>query len=677
MLGRGCYWNPDEIRMWCTHAVVVGLCVAASWSLYGFSVTLFYTTPMWLTLFVLGPWPQMQPWRCPCIVPCVSLLLFIASISWVKTFPGKCRELWETKLLYDAAWTPEAMMAALRAHRKSLLPGVGRQELEEWLAVHADSLGNLDVGSAPAVALPHPLAGAGGRGPAWPPAPARRRPLGEAAPEEVEREEEFPQREPERRLREFAPMASDVAVAGSSLRMYCLAHSGDNPRTFPKTFVFYKPPNSLRPYLDRFHHRTCLPWTCTFTEKSRSDAWAYIGVLVLAMIATSFHCLTNSHMLATWFGAGTVRYWWFWFWATFLPMWSTIYLTKAASFSVAGYYGAMLNLFFTILSRLETVVVLVLMAFAALFAARNRERIARFLGIEDHDFLRWENLSRAHRVRSRRAIQVCVWRLDVDSARSRAELGRWEATRLEKLAASGGAGTDRAEDDPSTRKPPGLSSNLFTSASAAFMRIAGASDSADEDEMGASGRARRKLNFPGGMPPSAFVRVAWGDNELQNSRVHRPLEHAADIHMIYIQENFRVLAGGIDSARLYIEVRDQGFVGSHELSRVVLTEEQVLDECDRAQALVSKLRRAGQWRDDARGGASLATEQIMRMLEPASFASCNTEVADAQRLRLYLAGFKPHELSDGGAIWLAFADLSADEHSTMLGLGRGGQCALM
>merc|ERR1719436_1860196 len=75
-------------------------------------------------------------------------------------------------------------------------------------------------------------------------------------------------------------------------------------------------------------------------------------------------------------------------------------------------------------------------------------------------------------------------------------------------------------------------------------------------------RNKKVLRISGGHAPSLFVRLAYGHNEIQNTRVQRLVSPLPENGICYFQENFRMSQETNEDALLFIEVRDQTLVGA-------------------------------------------------------------------------------------------------------------------
>jgi hypothetical protein len=177
-----------------------------------------------------------------------------------------------------------------------------------------------------------------------------------------------------------------------------------------------------------------------------------------------------------------------------------------------------------------------------------------------------------------------------------------------------------------------------------------------------------------------FVRLAFGDNEPQTSRIERMDRALRSNTVINFRETFslELIDDPEADTPLHVEVRDQSVVGAQELGRVTLkladikdaianSHKQVQDNIARGVgfSLKSKqewMRRGagnmfgGVDRSDQQEGQSMevAEEQVLWLL------SKEVQNASPERAKSLMdqVGFKPYRLTKGGTIWLAFAWLN-------------------
>merc|ERR1719469_702457 len=102
---------------------------------------------------------------------------------------------------------------------------------------------------------------------------------------------------------------------------------------------------------------------------------------------------------------------------------------------------------------------------------------------------------------------------------------------------------------------------------------------------------------------------------------------------------------------LYVEANDQSLISHHQCGRMAIRERKVLEECT---------TNAHRWKSGLVEGSqqsSIALEQIMRMLQDGKTKGRQDahEEDERQRKRMFIAGFRPYELSEGGVVWAAFA----------------------
>jgi phage gpG-like protein len=173
-----------------------------------------------------------------------------------------------------------------------------------------------------------------------------------------------------------------------------------------------------------------------------------------------------------------------------------------------------------------------------------------------------------------------------------------------------------------------------------------------------------------------FARLAFGDNEPQTSRIIRMRGIMRPETEVAFRTSFSLeLRDDLESnTALHVEIRDQAVVGANELGRVVFKVGDILDEIHFSEVKVQQLN---QERNDLQlvptaelysqlhrwgGPTSLlgrksttlnaAEEQVVRMMSRQFRNDPRREKDELEKV-----GFKPHRLSQGGAVWLAFAQL--------------------
>jgi len=636
-------WSAEEFRMWAGCAAATVIVIGIFWSLFDVQVMLFYTSPLWATLCIFGPaFPANSH---PRLLPTVSLLIFLMSTWWMQTLPRACRELWKEKMQFDDSWDAREMASALKRHRLELLPGVSSEEFDDWLLDH----GLVDVREIEEKQQR---------------LQQRRLDEEEVENEEVEQGsgEVKPSSHPdysrdaghwwnhfqssvEAKLRAKGNVSHlDMPLKGHvdpfALRTYCLHHSEDEEATFPKTYVFFDPPEAWGPLIEKVLNTECEPWTCTFSEQHRTGRWAFFLVFFGIICAHALHSSwTCGCAMDVYLGCGKTRLWWIWIWAIFIPVWSTMYVSRIHNFNCVDFYSWTWRFLWVSLFKFNQLLMCLIALVAAAVAYSSRRSIYRTLGVDDHNILHWLNLSRSS-LSSARTIQICVWRLDVCSEETVEEYRRWCDDPSES----------RALDFPA---PPG---GLFSwlSSNRGFERLA-------------PRHTNRHVPFQRGSAPSFFVRIAWGNNEIQNSRVQRLPAPVDPEDVLYVQENFRmILESPNEDARLYLEVRDQQLFQNTDLGRTTLGVSQILHECRKEDEISAGFRKRG---EQPRGG-SVATEQIMRMLEtsPHDASRLRPDEAENLRRRMFEAGFRPYELSEGGALWIAITELGPESKDVGCGL---------
>merc|ERR1719181_819720 len=310
----------------------------------------------------------------------------------------------------------------------------------------------------------------------------------------------------------------------------------------------------------------------------------------------------------------------------------TTYVTFVQGFNFNNLYFLGLQTFSVLVEDTERVLLIAVVALCFVLLYLARESIYKLLGIDDRNIIHYFNL----RGFNRRTIgfQVCIW----------------QVTGGQKDCARSGSNNNNANRDFGERESRLIRTVL--------------SNPNDDNLLPNQGK---QCNL--------FVRLAFGDNEPQTSRVVRMNGIMRPDTEVAFRASFSLeLRDDIESnSALHIEVKDQAVMGATELGRAVFKVGDVLDAIHLSEVKMQVLEQEnqdlklvpteelntqlGRW-----GGPNpfaksaklnAAEEQVVRMMSRELRNSPQLAKRELERV-----GFKPYRLSQGGAVWLAVAQLS-------------------
>jgi hypothetical protein len=421
---------------------------------------------------------------------------------------------------------------------------------------------------------------------------------------------------------------------------YCFDHQHDW-ESWPKFYPIGQPESGVPNKFKHWLRGTCPPWTCEFSKRQKKLRWslliAIVGAAVLNASWVVFACPVGRYcgmcveQVNNCFGFGRCSLWWVWFWVWFLPMWCVTYTTFAEGFNFNDLYSLGLRTFSVLVEDTERVLLIltVMLAFFLLYLARDS--IYKLLGIDDRNIIHYFNL----RGSNRRAIgfQVCIW----------------QVTGSQKDCVEAGNNNIARQDTYQRER------SLIRTVMHAPM---------DDNLLPSQGRAC-----------NLFVRLAFGDNEPQTSRIVRMKNIMKPDTEVPFRTSFSLeCRDDLESEScLHVEVRDQSVMGATELGRVVFNVDDLIKAMHHSEAKMRELEQKeqdlklvpteqmtvelGYWRRGANplgrnAKLNAAEEQVVRMM--CREYRNNPSIAKAELAKV---GFKPYRLSAGGAVWLGFAQL--------------------
>mmetsp|Transcript_86187 Transcript_86187/g.191980 ORF Transcript_86187/g.191980 Transcript_86187/m.191980 type:complete len:257 (+) Transcript_86187:2-772(+) len=180
------------------------------------------------------------------------------------------------------------------------------------------------------------------------------------------------------------------------------------------------------------------------------------------------------------------------------------------------------------------------------------------------------------------------------------------------------------------------------------------------------GQLHEMLTTPHGSVPSLCIRMYHGVEEIQRtSTIHVSPKDWSEEGSVYFKEISKVTVERRPHSKLRIEIRDaHGSLGQVELGHITFTEDRIEHEFERSRKKNKEASNTPRSNRTVYGheamfseSTAIATRQAseMLLLETGSYSSRTEEQSHCQLM--WDLGFAPHRLSDGGAIWLGFADL--------------------
>lgn len=415
-------------------------------------------------------------------------------------------------------------------------------------------------------------------------------------------------------------------TVNDKLRAYCNMHQDDVqlPHIYPLRILGITPRESN-------FTAPCPYWTCVLTEASSHGKLPFVEFLAGAVLLNYAHFRLDWTIFVHMLGSGQFRLWWIWFWASFLPLWCVMLIKTTHE----GELSAQILLFFDHVSAFVmdspqrmAIGLSVVLGFVVLFIFKDRVR--RELGLDEFlaPFIPQGKLTE-------HTFQVCIWRVDIHAHKTLEHFHQVDANHEDSKPADSSAKLEDIEMVRSfipLRLVGGVSApwGIFRKVSS-YLPDFGEGDA---------------LRTSDGHAPALCVRLCYGSKEIQSTRARRLTysqwlnDAAVDFH-----ENFTLTVQPTPHALFKVEVRDKS-IGSIPLGHVSFDERQLWDQFRRSQKMEEKNRAK------LSAGAT-ADEQVLQMMQQ----RCS-DSGDAEKMsRMWEAGFAPHRLSAGGAIWLAFSEI--------------------
>mmetsp|Transcript_16256 Transcript_16256/g.33692 ORF Transcript_16256/g.33692 Transcript_16256/m.33692 type:complete len:579 (-) Transcript_16256:39-1775(-) len=452
-----------------------------------------------------------------------------------------------------------------------------------------------------------------------------------------------------------AEESSEVhAFLNQELRQFC-SRSWEEDE-LPSFYPLYQPPKGSMSESSRhsFFRMRCPAWMCTFPEQHERNKWgalmALCTVAAMNILYVFFPCPKRFNVVNECFGFGKCRRWWVWVWVWFAPMLLVASVTFIGGFDYGSLSELLLMLFNILLEDVERLMFITVILLLIVAAYLSRGHIYAFLGIDDRSLLHYVSMETT--AGEGIIFQLCIWRVDANQRAIQA---------LERAGPAASRSETLTEELLKLKNEESFMEKLFVKKVERKER---------ED----------KLIPLVGRTSNIFVRIAYGDNEPQNSRVVRPHRQMQPDTVVPFQETFRLeLETDKDErTRLNIEVRDQTLIGAHEPGRVSFELEDIRSALKRSQrAAMAKTEplTTRMLRPPGAGPESMSLVQLPDQdlsWAPVELSAAQMHVMYMMRSdprlgqeeqAMYDAGFEPYPLQHGGTIWLAFAELPRDLQS--------------
>jgi hypothetical protein len=325
--------------------------------------------------------------------------------------------------------------------------------------------------------------------------------------------------------------------------------------------------------------------------------------------------------------------WWIWVWL--IPLWVVTYVTMVKDFDFNDLCNACMDFFNLLLADTQKAIIIGAAVVGLIILYVMRDHILAMIGLDDRNIVHYLNLQGGD---SRlKPFQVCVWRVCAS-----------QKSEFKTAHIMDDYGNTRNYTFP----------QLFN---------------------------REENVLPNqGSQCNLFVRLAFGDNEPQTSRIVRMDRVMRQNTIVPFRETFSLELlddPELDNA-LHVEVRDQALVGAQELGRVTLKIDDIKDAIEAAHNEVAENARhkrgftvmsSSAWAERRAAGGmfgSVNTEPDLDQAEKLDAAEeqvlwlLSKEVQNAGQEKakqlMEQVGFKPYRLSKGGTIWLAFSWLDVE-----------------
>jgi len=592
--------------MWISYAVIwlVGtIGVFWVWQLDLFRPILF-SSPAWVTL---AAGPNMRP-PTPRRVAAYTLVLFLTYWSVIQSYPVQCRNAWGAAMVGDSTYWKNntAISQALMAEKNHYFP---------MLPVDAKRWRDRLTTPRRPLFISHRQHGS-------------QRGVSSKSAENILYMVQ--KQNPDSNIGEkwVMPWTRGDTLENFELRAYCDLHKNDSrlPHVYPlRTFGINSHEVSMS--------ASCPFWTCVLTEARPGGKLGFLWLLAVPALLHAAHYRLTCRICVYTLGTGQCRLWWVWFWASLLPFWLVMLIKSTRDQELIPFFVEELTVLFEIRKWFigqdtqrdnEHLAVFVVILGLGVLSYIFRERIRQELGLDELVPL----LFSAGRTGGRHTFQLCIWRVDVHAQAGPMTFAD-EATVIDQ-----GAAPIAADDAGEQSVLPSIGLFGGSPFKGLWSYLPMVSRSRRVDGFTLHGRD--------GQPPRAIsVRFCYGQEEVQRTRSEH-ISHGYDGAFYDFCENFTVSVEPRPNVEFRVEVRDES-TGGDALGSINFSESRLKRQFMRSKTLVKQM------------DMSVADEQVLQMRQVKSMARASEEL---RMRRMGEAGFIVHRLPDGGAVWLAFSELS-------------------
>mmetsp|Transcript_21412 Transcript_21412/g.59852 ORF Transcript_21412/g.59852 Transcript_21412/m.59852 type:complete len:667 (+) Transcript_21412:55-2055(+) len=645
-------WN--EVRMWlcCGGSWIFGMILVRLFIHLDFFRLLLFSSPGFVTL----AWAPLQQDRSGWRLVTFMAIMLVFYWTLIQAFPVQCRHAWGTRMVIDHDfYTNEtAMEEALVLERNNFYYTAGVKHLQKQMFFPPSSKFHEPcVGDNRTKCLFERHSQGS---------------TGTSTDDGTEFKDLITHTEWVNRTHDYArvrnwirPLTGGLSEDFLLLRAYCNMH-----RQSPRTVKIY--PLKVLGLSPQMINVTvpCPYWSCIMTEAHPGGKLPFGMILAFFASLNYFHyrcdCLPG-RTIQMWFGAGTFRIWWAWFWASLLPLWLALLIKTTYDMELLEFvqfsFNSMFGWYYAFTDQSEghdqgqlhqtlLYAVMIILGFAAFW---NRDWLRRELALDKLFDLPMIFAGSVVHPEDHHTFQVCIWRIDINAS-TYSSYANAAAVHAQVASPRSPAGED-PEAPESIRQ---LSVVERCSGPFAAVRgvswpfgvglTAGLQNLADYLPM--RQLAGDLLKTPDGSTPALSVRFFYGGEEIQSTRVVKPSSREWNKGgAVYFQENFRMNIDWLPRQSLRMEVRDNN-TGTI-LSSLQMDEGAIVEEFNAAL----EVQQDAPWH-------SAPVMQVVRMLEQPG-STHEEELVQMQELRNL--GFSPHRLSSGGTIWLAFAETESANRS--------------
>lgn len=331
----------------------------------------------------------------------------------------------------------------------------------------------------------------------------------------------------------------------------------------------------------------CPTWTCKYTLV-KHGAWKVWAMFFASLVGTFFYVTSACHSLES-VGVGSCQDWVIWYWTFAIPAFVFELVTFCRGYSLKDILAAVPKVLSALVQDIYAITITASTVIGVVIVFWNRKKIYKAVGIEDTSFVRlsvkdvWQRGWRAKMDH----FQICIYAVYSQDPHHADDENGESTTRLSKF----------------DTKVEGLLPNQ-------------------------------------GQAYSMFVRIGYGDNEPQMTRVVSGSRVTPNTVV-----NFRqVFQLNLQDDPLYITIRDQQVISSSEISRLVVDSR--------------KLRRMLQDATD-RERKDKQSEDHMSSLQVQAMLKTRQSPEHVEHMKNDL-DFKVHSLTGGGAIMLAISPMYDD-----------------